>query len=338
MIVGNRRWRGSDHGGRWRELAEEREAARPARLRVVRACTCSACTRRRSTRTWPTRCSTTARTATSSPTSTRAPTKARRGPRLPEICRPNGLGSLRLPRTTSTPTCCSAGTEFGLFFTVDGGEKWIRLRNNLPTIPVRDLAIQERENDLVLATFGRGFYVLDDYSPLRSVTAEVLQKDGHIFPAKAAVIEIADTSKTRGSQGEQSGSPKTRRRRRGDHVLDTKTRRERSGSSGKRPLRAAEQKKTAPPYPTQAELTAEADEEAPQTFLTITDARGRSCVASSCLGGEAFTASCGTCVGFPRRFPQSGAAVVAGRRWLWRRSRPGQLRCAGHVSRVSLQA
>ena len=85
------------------------------------------------------------------------------------------------------PNLLFVGTEFGLFFTVDGGKKWIRLRTNLPTIPVRDLAIQERENDLVLATFGRGFYVLDDYSPLRQVTADVFQKDGHIFPGKAAV-------------------------------------------------------------------------------------------------------------------------------------------------------
>ncbi len=66
------------------------------------------------------------------------------------------------------PDLLFVGTEFGLFFTVDGGRKWVRLRNNLPTIPVRDLAIQERENDLVLATFGRGFYVLDDYSPLEA--------------------------------------------------------------------------------------------------------------------------------------------------------------------------
>ncbi len=83
------------------------------------------------------------------------------------------------------PDLLFVGTEFGLFFTVDGGKKWIRLRTNLPTIPVRDLAIQERENDLVLATFGRGFYVLDDYSPLRQVNAEVFQKDAHIFAEQA---------------------------------------------------------------------------------------------------------------------------------------------------------
>ena len=59
------------------------------------------------------------------------------------------------------------GTEFGLFFSANGGTKWTQLKGGLPTIAVKDLDIQKRENDLVLATFGRGFYVLDDYSPLR---------------------------------------------------------------------------------------------------------------------------------------------------------------------------
>ncbi|HEY5839643.1 MAG TPA: hypothetical protein VIT19_11455, partial [Pyrinomonadaceae bacterium] len=57
-----------------------------------------------------------------------------------------------------------AGTEFGLFFTVDGGQKWIQLRGGLPTIQVRDIVIQRRENDLVLGTFGRGIYILDNYT------------------------------------------------------------------------------------------------------------------------------------------------------------------------------
>ena len=58
------------------------------------------------------------------------------------------------------------GTEFGVFVTIDGGALWAQLKSGLPTIAVRDLEIQRRENDLVLATFGRGFYVLDDYSVL----------------------------------------------------------------------------------------------------------------------------------------------------------------------------
>ena len=60
-----------------------------------------------------------------------------------------------------------AGTEFGLYFTNIGGEKWIKLNIGLPTIMVRDLAIQKQMDDLVIGTFGRSIYVLDDYSPLR---------------------------------------------------------------------------------------------------------------------------------------------------------------------------
>ncbi|HVF59665.1 MAG TPA: glycosyl hydrolase, partial [Thermoanaerobaculia bacterium] len=78
-----------------------------------------------------------------------------------------------------------AGTEFGVFFTVDGGKKWIQLNGGMPTIAVRDIAIQQRENDLVLATFGRGFYILDDYTPLRHVRTEAdLEKDAILYPVK----------------------------------------------------------------------------------------------------------------------------------------------------------
>ncbi len=68
------------------------------------------------------------------------------------------------------PELLFAGTEFGVFFTRDRGTTWNPLKGGLPTIQVRDLAIQERENDLVLATFGRGFYILDDYRALRSAS------------------------------------------------------------------------------------------------------------------------------------------------------------------------
>ncbi len=82
------------------------------------------------------------------------------------------------------PNLLFAGTEFGLFFTIDGGEKWIQLKGKMPTIAVMDLAIQKKENDLVLATFGRGFYILDNYSPLRDLTADSLQKESLLFPVK----------------------------------------------------------------------------------------------------------------------------------------------------------
>lgn len=84
------------------------------------------------------------------------------------------------------PGLLFVGTELGVFFTIDGGTRWIELTGGVPTIPFRDLAIQTRENDLVGATFGRGFYILDDYTPLREVTAELLEREAALFPVRAA--------------------------------------------------------------------------------------------------------------------------------------------------------
>jgi len=79
------------------------------------------------------------------------------------------------------------GTEFGVFFSNNGGGDWKQLKAGVPTIAVRDIAIQKREDDLVLGTFGRGFYVLDDYSALRNVGAADLSKDGILFPIRDAL-------------------------------------------------------------------------------------------------------------------------------------------------------
>lgn len=81
-----------------------------------------------------------------------------------------------------------AGTEFGVFFSKDGGSNWVQLKSGIPTIAVRHMAIQKRECDLVLATFGRGFYIMDDYSPLRDLNKENLDKEAHLFPIKAALL------------------------------------------------------------------------------------------------------------------------------------------------------
>ena len=83
-----------------------------------------------------------------------------------------------------------AGTEWGLFVTRDGGRKWLRLNGGLPTIQVRDLAIQKRENDLVLGTFGRSFFVLDDYTPLRTMSDANLAKNFHLFPTRPAPLYV----------------------------------------------------------------------------------------------------------------------------------------------------
>ena len=84
------------------------------------------------------------------------------------------------------PSLLFAATEFGVFATVDGGDRWFELQGGMPTISVRDLAIQRRENDLIAATFGRSFYVLDDYSPLRDLSAETLSRDAQLFAPRDA--------------------------------------------------------------------------------------------------------------------------------------------------------
>jgi len=88
------------------------------------------------------------------------------------------------------PKLLFVGTEFGLFFSINGGQKWIQLKSGLPTIAVRDIEIQRRENDLVLATFGRGFYILDDYSLLRNLKEEDLKKPAILFPIKESLMFV----------------------------------------------------------------------------------------------------------------------------------------------------
>ncbi|WP_299228252.1 glycosyl hydrolase [uncultured Psychroserpens sp.] len=80
------------------------------------------------------------------------------------------------------------GTEYGAYFSPNQGQRWKELSAGLPTIAVRDIAIQERENDLVLGTFGRGFYVLDDYSALRSVENIKPSETAKLYNIREALV------------------------------------------------------------------------------------------------------------------------------------------------------
>ncbi|MFN6202041.1 MAG: WD40/YVTN/BNR-like repeat-containing protein, partial [Acidobacteriota bacterium] len=91
------------------------------------------------------------------------------------------------------PALLFVGSEFGLFFTIDGGQRWTQLKGGLPTIAVRDLAIQRANNDLVVGTFGRGIYILDNYAPLRETTPEILAQGGHLFGVRQATIFVEGT-------------------------------------------------------------------------------------------------------------------------------------------------
>ena len=88
-----------------------------------------------------------------------------------------------------------AGTEFGVYFSYNGGDEWIQIKSGIPSVAVKDLAIQTRETDLVAATFGRGFYILDDYSPLRNVKPALVEKNAFIFPVKDALMYMQTSNK-----------------------------------------------------------------------------------------------------------------------------------------------
>jgi photosystem II stability/assembly factor-like uncharacterized protein len=170
------------------------------------------------------------------------------------------------------PKLLFAGTEFGLYFTQIGGEKWIKLNAGLPTIMVRDLAIAKQTDDLVIGTFGRSIYVLDDYSPLRVATPEMMQKESALFPVKTALSYLPQSrGGALGTNYFTAPNPP---------VGAAITYNLKDGYTNKRAERqrrerAAIQRGETPPYPTPEELHVEAEEEPPAILVSIADASGK---------------------------------------------------------------
>lgn len=167
------------------------------------------------------------------------------------------------------PGLLFAGTEFGIFFTIDGGKEWVQMRSGLPTIPVRHIAIQQRENDLVIATFGRGFYILDDYTPLRYFKRDLLRKRADIFPVKDALIFVQERGKSdQGSTYYAAPNPPVAAvftyymRDQLQTIKQQRQRKERDLIRNNQPV----------PQPSWDELRAEDNEEAPFLLFTIFDA------------------------------------------------------------------
>ena len=109
----------------------------------------------------------------------------------------------RIVQDHENPNLLFTATEFGLFFSLDGGGKWVELTGNAPTISYRDVTIQRRENDLVAASFGRGFFIVDDISPLRALTEESLNQEAMLFPGRKALWYIEQTTLAFGEGGSQ---------------------------------------------------------------------------------------------------------------------------------------
>jgi photosystem II stability/assembly factor-like uncharacterized protein len=175
------------------------------------------------------------------------------------------------------PALLFAGTEFGVFFTVDGGKRWTQLKGGIPTIAIRDIAIQRRENDLVLASFGRGFYILDNYAPLRRLKTADLERAATLLPVAPAVMYIPATPlglRDKSFQGESFymapnppfGAIFTYYLR--DEIKNRKKRREEKE-------RAIAKKGGDVSYPAWDSLRAEDREEDPAVLLTVTDEGGQ---------------------------------------------------------------
>jgi photosystem II stability/assembly factor-like uncharacterized protein len=113
---------------------------------------------------------------------------------------------LRIVQDHVNPSLLFTATEFGIYFTIDGGKQWTKLSGDVPTISFRDLAIQRRENDLVGASFGRSFYVLDDYSILRDVSEKQLNREATLFPTRKAWWYIQRPNISFSEKGSQGAS------------------------------------------------------------------------------------------------------------------------------------
>jgi len=92
-----------------------------------------------------------------------------------------------------------AGTEFGLYASWDGGGRWISIRNNIPPVAVRDIAVHPRDNDIIVATHGRGIYILDDAAPLQQIST-AMRSDAHLFPIRPAIRWAASAGMFRNNE------------------------------------------------------------------------------------------------------------------------------------------
>ncbi len=165
------------------------------------------------------------------------------------------------------------GTEFGVFFSVNGGKKWVELDGGMPTISTRDVKIQRRENDLVAGTFGRGIYILDDYAPLRSLTEKSMQQDAILFgPSRPVKWFQLDDNHT-DSDGDdrfvaknpEHGATFTYYLK--DSLLTAKEKRQEADN------KAVEDKKY-PKYPSWEAVEAENQEAEPAVYIEVRDSEG----------------------------------------------------------------
>lgn len=169
------------------------------------------------------------------------------------------------------PNLLFVGTEFGMFYSLDAGSNWSKFKK-VPTIPIRDLEIHEGEDDLVAASFGRGFYIVDDYSPLREYSKPIESKVAHLFSVKSSYqyIVAAPEKTATGHNFFTSPNPPYGVKLSyylGNSVQSKFEKRQRAESNKFKRGEIID-------YPTAEKLEAEAKEKTPKIYLTITDSEG----------------------------------------------------------------
>ena len=174
------------------------------------------------------------------------------------------------------PGLLFVGTEFGVFFTTSGGDRWTKLSGGVPNIPFRDLAIQKRENDLVGATFGRSFFILDDYTPLRGMSEELLEREAELFPVREADWYLQRRPLGGAEKASQGGAfftaPNPPFGALFTYYLKEPIRkREEARRASEKEL---EQEGKDTPYPGWEELRRESEEKQPVVLLTVLDTDG----------------------------------------------------------------
>ncbi len=189
------------------------------------------------------------------------------------------------------PNLLFVGTEFGLFFSNDGGKNWNRM-TSLPTIAVRDLEIQRREGDLVVGTFGRGIYILDDYSPLRTSGSEL--KKPVLFNVRDAWLYVPDSRRGWGGKGDWGVGRYAADNPPYGAVFAYYLPEDLQSLKDKRRKAEQEREKEGEdnPYPSWDQLRREDREEAPSVTLTVRDASGNVMQTYRCPRRQGFSPRC----------------------------------------------
>lgn len=175
------------------------------------------------------------------------------------------------------PDLLFVGTEFGVYMTQDGGKRWVQLKGGMAMQCVRDLAIQKREDDLIVCSFSRGFYILDDLSPLRLMKESHLAKEAALLPVKKALMFVPEAPMGGEGPAEQGERMFTAPNPPAGAVFTYYLKDEWKSREDIRREKEKELQKAGGDtfYPSWDSLRAEAREEAASVTLTVKDEQGR---------------------------------------------------------------